>query len=80
MSFLEDLFFDDAYLAKKVSRKVLEHSGELKNDNEIIKKILIENMLDSLKNTEEIKNEIKILNDKISGIEKLLLEILESKK
>ena len=37
-------------------------------------------MLDSLKNAEEIKNEIKILNDKISGMEKLLLEILESKK
>ena len=37
-------------------------------------------MLNSLKNTEEIKNEIKILNDKISGMEKLLLEILESKK
>ena len=37
MSLLEDLFFDDAYLAKKVSRKVLEHYGELKNDNEIKK-------------------------------------------
>ncbi|ACZ10998.1 Uncharacterised protein [Sebaldella termitidis] len=80
MSLFEDLFFDDAYLAQKFSRKVLKHSDELKNDNEIIKKILIENMLDSLKNAEEIKNEIKILNDKISGMEKLLLEILESKK
>ena len=76
MGFWEDLIFGKEYRIARNSEKLLEHTNQVHTDNEVIKKILIENMLDSIKNSDEIKKEINTLNDKIDRIEKILLEIL----